>query len=563
MSLLSMVVLGVFAVAMLSVLTSVHFRERRAGILADNELQRLKKEQVLAPDNAELKERIRDLDQGMRTDYYTNRRRFLWAGYILLATAVAWILAARRVFAPPAARTVPERRSRPTDGGRATWVLAVSGGILSLVLVYAGVAWRPALPPAGWTSDVEARQFGAAIPRGAESAVEPNWPCFRGPGNIGLAADGDWPTTWSVATNRNILWKTPVPAEGKSSPVVWGNRIFLTGGTATEHRVVCFDRSTGELLWNSRVTGIDLSDREIAVMEDTGFAASTPTTDGERVYAIFATGIAAAFDFDGRQAWVRDLGAPESMYGFAASLLFAEGAVVLQFDQGADADEGLSKLVGLSPDRGEVVWSIPRPVPNSWSSPALIPAPGGVQLIACGAPWVIAYDLKNRREVWRAEGLDGDVAPSPAFGGGMLFVTNDGADLLAIRPDGAGNVTDSHIAWRADLGVPDISSPVSNGRRVLQSAAGGLLTCFDAAKGELVWEKHLESSASSSPIVAGERVYLTGIDGVTRIFDMDGDAYHERGHGEIGEAAYATPAFVESRIYIRGANNLIAVGKTP
>jgi outer membrane protein assembly factor BamB len=556
--LLLMLVLGALAIAMLGVLASVYFHERSSGILAQNELERLKTAQIAKPDDAALKESIRDLDEKMRAEYFANRRRFKWAAYILIALAIVWILAAQRFFAQPAPRTAPPRRSTPSDGSRAAWVVTVLLAGLFVSLLYGARA-----------SLLQHKEpdKAAALPVSppAETATPPNWPCLRGPGNIGVAGEGDWPTSWSLAGASNVLWKTPIPFESNSSPIVWDNKIFLTGATKSELRVMCFDRSTGAMLWNVPVAGPDLAKREFKVTQDAGYAASTPATDGKRVYAVFAAGIVAAFDFDGKQAWVRDLGVPKSAYGFASSLICAQGYVILQFDQGADPEERLSQLVALSPDTGETRWSVPRPVANSWATPALIPGPNGEQLIACGAPWAIAYDLKTPREIWRVQFSDGyvDIAPSPAFGASLVFVTNDGAELLAIRPDGAGDVTQSHVAWRSDYGMPDIASPVSNGKRVLQVAAGGLLICFDVATGQIAWETTIESPASSSPIVAGDLVYLTTLDGTTHVFDMNGGKYAQRDHGEIGEPVHATPAFVDSHIYIRGAQNLVCIGQRP
>ena len=401
----------------------------------------------------------------------------------------------------------------------------------------------------------------------AASPFKQNWPCFRGPGNIGHAGPGDWPTRWTVATqpgeeNRNVVWKTEIPIEGKSSPIVWENSIFLTGGNASEQRVLCVDRLSGGIRWNVSVRRAGEAPTDLKVFERTGFAASTPTTDGERVYALFANGILVAFDFNGEQVWVRDLGTPESLYSFAGSLILYKKVLLIQFDQGKSAEKKMSKLFGIDATTGDTLWTTPRPVPNSWSSPALIRTADRVELITCAAPWIIAYDPENGGVLWQVEGLAGDVAPSPAFGGGLVFVTNEAARLLAIRPGGKGNVGESHVVWETEEGLPDVSSPVSDNKRLLQAAAGGFLTCWDTGSGEMAWEHYLPAGASSSPILAGGVVYLSCEDGVTHVFRL-GDQYEPVGRGDTGEAIYATPAFADSRIYIRGEKHLICIEEKP
>ncbi|HUT23264.1 MAG TPA: PQQ-binding-like beta-propeller repeat protein, partial [Sumerlaeia bacterium] len=507
----------------------------------------LKKHLAGNPEDEALRERLRQRDLEIRKEYYRSRRRFVWAGYLLLLGLAAFIASVRWFFSlSPAAGEIVLPSQRPSAPPRRYGAIA-AGVVAALglaVLTYLGVFHRPVLPPADWE----------------EQAVAAVWPCFRGPGNIGVAGSGDFPTTWSATTDRNIVWKVEVPASGKSSPVVWGDRIFLSGANEAELRVVCFDRASGAVLWNSRAVAPQGTDEKAEVFEDTGFAAPTPVTDGKRVYAMFGTGLLAAFDLEGRRAWTKHLGAPENAYGFASSLMLHENVVILQFDQGAEAKEGKSRLLGFEASTGRILWETPRPAPNSWASPALIQTPERAELITCADPWIIAYDPASGAELWRVDGLYGDVAPSPTFGGGVVFVTNDSAQILAIRPGGSGDVTKTRVLWTFDEGMPDIASPVTDGRRVLQVAAGGMLTCINAETGELLWEEYLDSAASSSPILAGDLVYLTCEDGATRIFRL-AEKFEVLSRGELGEPVYATPAFVDSRIYVRGAKHLFCIGQ--
>jgi outer membrane protein assembly factor BamB len=485
-----------------------------------------------------------------------------------------------------------ERSRRPAEETRrqtlwAVGVVGVSMGCLLLGLGFFGVGESPLEKPALTASTTPPSPLRVGAPAGTPSATptnapEPisptfhpspgvpspaetgqpayteNWPFFRGP-NAGIAAAGDWPTTWSATENRNILWKTPIPVTGKSSPILWGNRLFVTGGDAKNQHVVCLDTETGGILWDSPVEFAQGPAKEIEVFEDTGFAAPTPAADGRRVYALFATGILAAFDFDGKQAWAVDLGTPQSTYGYSSSLLMFQNILIVQYDQGKEAQERLSRLLGINPADGTFAYQVARPVPNSWSSPILARLPEGAEVVTCAPEWVIAHDPLTGGERWRVKNERGDIAASPAFGGGLVFTSNDGAELLAIRPGGSGDVTASHVVWNSKKGLPDVSSPVCDGTYLLQSAPGGMLTCFDAATGNLHWEEYIDTSAMSSFIIAGDLAYLCCEDGSTRIIRVAA-AYQPAGRGEVGEPIYATPVFMKGRIYVRGEKNLFCIG---
>ena len=294
-------------------------------------------------------------------------------------------------------------------------------------------------------------------------------------------------------------------------------------------------------------------------MEETGFAAPTAVTDGRRVYAVFANGDLAAFEADGKPAWARSLGLPENPYGHSSSLAMYRNLLLVLLDQGARNDS-LSVVMALEAHSGETVWQTQRPVPHSWASPIVIDAATGPQLVTCADPWVMAYDLGTGQELWRVDCLMGDVAPSPVFANGLVFAVQSGAYLAAIRPDGRGDVTGTHLVWTAEDGLPDIPSPASNGELVfLVTTYGGILTCYDAGDGKMVWEQELDTSFESSPTVVGERVYLMSTDGVMHIFAAR-RVYEELGRAELGEAASTCPAFQDGRIYIRGKENLYCMG---
>ncbi len=249
---------------------------------------------------------------------------------------------------------------------------------------------------------------------------------------------GAWPAHWDGAKGDNILWKTAVPLPGQNSPVVWGDRVFLSGADEHQREIYCFDANAGKLLWRQPVNDLSCADQTpLNVTDDTGYAAPTMACDGTRVFAMFANGDLACYDFSGKRLWAQNMGRPENTYGHATSLLSYRNMLLLQFDQG-DGAGGKSAVFALDVATGATVWKAKRNLPNSWSTPIVITTGGHDELITCANPLVLAYDPATGTELWSASCLGGDVAPSPVCAGGMLYVCNTGANLAAIRPDGPG-----------------------------------------------------------------------------------------------------------------------------
>jgi len=421
---------------------------------------------------------------------------------------------------------------------------------------------RHAAPPATGKSPSSNPPPAASEPGFSAAMAEDQWPFFRGPSTAGLAKDIPWPETWDAATGRNILWTAPSPGPGKSSPVVWGSRVFVTSASETSQDAHCFDLETGRKLWSAAVPPPprDWLASDLKVMAETGYAAPTPAVDGRRLYVTYASADIAALDAEsGRLLWSRNLGRPDSLYGLATSLILHGSRVILQLDRGHDAEAGLSALIAIDGATGRTVWQTTRPVPNSWSTPILAGQGASAQIVTAAAPWVIAYDPATGREIWRAKALSGDVAPSPAFAGGVVFVTNEYAQVAAIRAGGSGDVTGSHVVWTSEEGMSDASSPVCGRGFLFQAHSGGRVTCFDAAAGKLLWDKELKGQFWASPILAGGKVWLASDKGVTHVFDL-GPTWVEPSQSSVGEAVYGTPAFVRGRIILRGEKRLFCVG---
>ena len=231
--------------------------------------------------------------------------------------------------------------------------------------------------------------------------------------------------------------------------------------------------------------------------------------------------------------------------------------MIVQFDQGGPDDP--SALIAFDLESGRELWRTPRRAPNSWSSPAVINTGSRTEIITTCDPHVIAYDPAGGAELWRAEGLGGDVGPSAAFAGGLIFATNDGTNTLAIRAGGSGDVTKTHLAWSTYENTPDTASPLAAGGYLLVALSYGKLLCLGGADGKLAWEHDCEEGFNASPVLAGGRVYAVDLSGVTHVFGL-GKAFKEEAACPLGEKVEATPAFAGGRIYIRGEKHLYCIG---
>ena len=549
---------GVFSLIVFGLLLHNHVLSVEADPLSSKELEQLRTSLIKAPQDQTLIVKIRELDLELRRQYFRHREFAEAGAYLLLGGIVLFLISTKFLLAyrrqlpvPPEGGLEPAAELRQAN--RAFQAVALLGVLVGGVSLVSGLISKGS-PLAQEASEAEALPTFAS----AEEMLQ-NWPRFRGPNGLGVAQYANSPESWDGASGEGILWKTPIPLPGKNSPVVWEDRIFLTGATEDERALYCVDANSGEILWQDQITGIADSPAEAPeVMDDTGLAAPTVATNGRYVGAIFANGDLVCYDLQGRRIWERNLGMPDNMYGHASSLTTFENLLIVLYDQ-ADAEAGLSSLMAFDMATGEITWDTERPVPNSWATPIVIEFEGRHEIITCADPWVISYDARTGAEIWRVECLSGDVAPSPIYANELVYVTNDYAVCAAIRPGGTGNVTETHIVWTVEDGLPDISSPLSNGELIFLMMTYGPLTCYDAKTGELVWEGDIEGEYQASPTLVGDMVYLLSAEGeMLRI--AASREYQELGRASIDERCLASPAFLDGRIYIRGEENLYCIG---
>lgn len=389
--------------------------------------------------------------------------------------------------------------------------------------------------------------------RVAQEDLERNWTSFRGSGANGHAVRSSSPLSWSVKQSKNIAWKATIAKHGMSSPVVWEDRLFLTGANEESRDIYCFATESGETLWKYQVSKLPgAPDLLPEVLEETGFAAPTVTTNGQFVAAIFATGELVCVNMDGERIWANHLGIPDNHYGHSSSLICNRDLLFVQYDQKKD-----SRLFAFDMKTGEQIWKVDRDQ-MSWSSPILIDNNGRAELILTDNKAVCSYAPRTGARLWRVECLAGEVAPSAAYSGGRVFVAVENSTATAI--DISRHDQNPKILWQWDESLPDSASPVANEDFVILPTAFGIATCLDARTGKVLWEHEFDQGFCSSPVLADDRVYLIDLSGNTQIFRA-GKEFELIGTSDIGEPVYATPAFVGDRIFIRGLRNLFCVAK--
>jgi len=415
---------------------------------------------------------------------------------------------------------------------------------------------------------------------------EGSWPQWRGPSGQGTSNEKNLPAEWGAG--NNIKWRTSIPGRGHSSPIVWGNRIFLTtaiegevvpGAKAVKHmdgdkefvhpdsvganhkhqfKVVCIDRVSGRILWaETAFEGTPYDDRH----RKSSYAASTPTTDGNMVYAFFGTEGFYAFDMNGKLKWKVDLGklATAGMGTGTSPVLFGN-VVIVQCDE---ENGTASFIVGLDKKTGKEVWRTPRKVQVSWSTPLLVQTTKRAELITSGNEFVISYDPATGKELWRHKGVDSNAIPSPVANDNMVFVSAGFPTKIAMAINlGANGDLAENVAWRYAKGTAYVPSPILYGDYLYLTSDRGVLTCLDARTGEVKYEGGrvpVPATFTASPIAFDGKILLTSEDGDTFVVKA-GPKHEIVGTNSVGEPVYASPAVAGGHIFIRGEKNLYCIG---
>lgn len=535
------IVSAVFAVLLAFLMIANFLQTRAHDPLNSAVLARLMQQLQENPEDNELKEQIRALDLLARKAYFTHQWQ-IRTGAILLFVSVLLCVASLK-YLRSGAKSLPDFAGEP----------AAVDFLSRRILLYSGLALFLAAFAAALLSENELRGgMAAAADYPSVEQLRDNWPTFRGPEGNGHAYADDVPLTWDGGSGGNIRWKLELPLPGFNSPVLWEERLFLSGADEENQQIYCIDAASGEMVWTAAVDDIPGHPAEAPnVTDDTGYAAPTLATDGVRVYALFATGDLAALDFNGRRLWAKNLGDPDNHYGHSSSLFTYKDLLLVQYDTGSD-----KQLLAFRSATGAPVYTAQRPdVQISWASPLLILSGARDQVVLSSTPYVISYDPASGAELWRVKCMDGEVAPSPAYAGDQVFVVNEYARLAAIRFNGS-----AEIVWEYEDELSEVASPLAAGELLFQATSYGTVSCFSAETGEVLWSHEFDEGFYSSPMFAGGRIYLMDMDGVTHVFSA-ADEFELLAKNELGEDAMTIPAFMNNRIYIRGVKHLFCIGK--
>ncbi|WP_197525492.1 outer membrane protein assembly factor BamB family protein [Pseudobythopirellula maris] len=395
-----------------------------------------------------------------------------------------------------------------------------------------------------------------------------DWPRFRGPTGQGETPETGLPIRWSETDN--VTWKTPINGSGWSSPVVHSGRVFVTS-TTDEGRtchVHCVDAESGALLWDKVVCEQEPKHKRL----QNSHATPTPVTDGETVFAVFSAGRVVALDYQGEERWNVQAVDFYSQHGLGASPILYGDMLIMPFDgssPGDDAKVGFKKpwdgavLMAFNKNTGKVLWRGSRGMSRlGHVTPQIIEQGGAVRMVSAAGDVVQGHDPASGELVWSIYSQGEGVTPSIVRGPEGVVFTCSGFEeptIRAVRLGGEGTVTDSHVVWEQRKGVPALSSLVYVAPHVFSVTDAGIIHCFEAATGELVWKKRIGGKHSASPIVAEGRIYtLSETDGETVVIEP-GDEYREIARNQIGELCKASIAVADGSFYIRGEHSLFRI----
>ena len=403
---------------------------------------------------------------------------------------------------------------------------------------------------------------GSLVSAGA-ATLNSEWPEFRGPTGQGLSSAINLPLEWS--TVKNVVWKQAVPGTGWSSPVVSGGRIFLTAGmpgsgkVGPSLRALCFEAKTGALLWNTEVFS-PAESSDLPMHGKNSPASPTAIVEGEHVYVHFGPHGTACLDRAGRIQWRKNDLRYDPVHGNGGSPIIVDDKLIFHGDGARDPF-----VVALNKKTGDVAWKVARTADVrqtfSFCTPLLIAVNGQRQVISPGSGAVSALDPNDGTEFWRVRYGGGySVVPRPVFGQGLLFIATgfNRADLLAIRPEGKGDVTDSHIAWRTTKGAPLTPSVVLVGDELYAVNDAGIASCFDAKTGRVHWQERIEGNYSASPLSAEGRIYFQNETGTGVVIKASRE-FTPLATNKLEERTLASYAVAENSFFIRTERHLYRI----
>jgi outer membrane protein assembly factor BamB len=410
----------------------------------------------------------------------------------------------------------------------------------------------------------------------AGSAAAEDWPGWRGPRGDGTSHEARFPLRWDGTSGAGIRWKVAVPGKGYSSPIVWRDRVFLASCLLeTNQRVlICLDRTSGRLLWQQTVVTAPLETKHAL----NSYASSTPATDGTLVYAAFlevdgstipapnvsqprpvtpGKMVVAAYDFQGQQQWLVRPGEFISAHGFCTNPVLYGDLLIVNGDHDGDA-----YLFALNKRTGDTVWKTPRRhKTRSYATPLIRRLGGREQLVLCGSFAVTSFDPRDGAPLWSVEGAAEQWVASMVSDDERFYAAGGWPTyhVLAVRPDGQGDVTQSHVEWHVTNAACYVPSPVLSGEFLLVADDRGTANCFERTTGRRLWQARLGNGFHASLVTAGGYVFFLADNGVMKIV-QPGEQLQVVAENPLGEDCFASPAIADGQIFLRGEQHLFCVG---
>jgi len=420
-----------------------------------------------------------------------------------------------------------------------------------------------------------------------------NWPSFRGPNASGVAEGANPPITWDIEKSQNVLWKTNIPGLSHSSPIVWGNNIFVITAVSSEAKptfkakdrgiglanddvshtwmIFALDKRNGRVLWTEKAyEGVPRAKRHVKATQ----ANSTPVTDGRYVVALFGSEGLACYDLKGKLQWKQDLGVlnpglwddKESSWGHASSPIIYRDLVIVQAD-----GHKQSFVAAFNLKDGKQAWRVERNEITSWTTPTIYQGKDRVELIANGGRYIRGYDPLTGKELWRFADNDTQVKmQAPLIANDLIYITGGyppGRAMYAFRPGAVGDISlksgedkNAFLAWTTSKGSPYTPTPIIYGSEFYVLADNGVLSAYDAKTGENIYQQRLPTSFSASPVAANGKLYLSSEDGDVFVVKA-GRQYELLSHNIMGQPLMSTPALSDGMLIIRGENTLYALGE--
>jgi outer membrane protein assembly factor BamB len=407
--------------------------------------------------------------------------------------------------------------------------------------------------------------FSLPVPR---TVAAENWPGFRGPGRQGISNEKNLPTQWSAESN--IVWKTAIPGEGWSSPIVFDDRIFVS--TATEegasYHLLCLDRKSGAILWDRQVLRQKPGHRQPL----NSYASSTPVTDGKNVYIVAFDGSIAGISVEGETVWMYRDFEYFSEHGLGVSPILYKDLLIVAFDpssSGPDTKLGWQRpwdkavILALDKNTGKVRWEGKRGLSQiSHVSPQILNVNGKDQLISSAGNVIQGFDPDSGERIWTVSSPGEGVVPSVVVGEGLIFTASGFGDstIRVVRAGGKGDLTKTNIAWESKEDVPKIPSMLYVKPYLYLVTEAGVAKCFKAATGEVIWRERLGGRFSASPVWADGKIYFLSDKGTTTVI-ADGAEFKVLAKNELSETCKASPAISQGNIFIRSDKHLYCIGK--